>query len=81
MARGHKPSRRRAHIATATSLAALTFGGTALAQTPASAAGEAKGHDVSSHQKNVNWQKAKSKGSRFVYVKATESTTYRNPYF
>lgn len=81
MARGHKPSRRRAHIATATSLAALTFGGTALAETPASAADETKGHDVSSHQKNVNWQKAKSKGSRFAYVKATESTTYRNPYF
>lgn len=54
MARGHKPSRRRAHIATATSLAALPFGGTALTQTPASAAGETKGHDVSSHQKNVN---------------------------
>ncbi|MET7519087.1 lysozyme [Streptomyces sp. NPDC005480] len=81
MARGHKPSRRRAHIATATSLAALTFGGTALAQAPASAAGGTKGHDVSSHQKNVNWQKAKSKGARFVYVKATESTTYLNPYF
>ncbi|MFB6857696.1 lysozyme [Streptomyces sp. NPDC056341] len=81
MARGHKPFRRRAHIATATSLAALTFGGTALAQAPASAAGGTKGHDVSSHQKNVNWQKAKSKGARFVYVKATESTTYRNPYF
>ncbi|MFB7419462.1 lysozyme [Streptomyces sp. NPDC056121] len=81
MARGHKPFRRRTHIATATSLAALTFGGTALAQAPASAAGGTKGHDVSSHQKNVNWQKAKSKGARFVYVKATESTTYRNPYF
>ncbi|MFH9675199.1 lysozyme [Streptomyces sp. NPDC017405] len=40
-----------------------------------------KGHDVSSHQKRVNWPAARSKGARFVYVKATESTTYRNPYF
>ncbi|MFJ2905327.1 lysozyme [Streptomyces sp. NPDC087212] len=40
-----------------------------------------RGHDVSSHQKTVNWSKARAKGARFVYVKATESTTYRNPYF
>lgn len=40
-----------------------------------------KGHDVSSHQKRVDWPAARAKGARFVYVKATESTTYRNPYF
>ncbi|MFI6871851.1 lysozyme [Streptomyces sp. NPDC050400] len=81
MARDHKPSRRRARIAAATSVAALTLGGTALAELPAQAAGKPRGHDVSSHQKKVNWQKARNKGARFVYVKATESTTYRNPYF
>ena len=62
-------------------MAALTHAGTALAEFPASAAGKPKGHDVSSHQKNVDWQKARSKGARFVYGTATESHTYRNPYF
>lgn len=66
---------------TAASVAALAAGGTALAGLPAEAAGKPKGHDVSSHQKNVDWAKAKTKGATFVYVKATESTTYRNPYF
>lgn len=80
MARDHNPSRRRARVIAA-SVATLALGGTALAEIPVSAAGKPKGHDVSSHQKNVNWQKAKSKGARFVYVKATESHTYRNPYF
>ncbi|WP_030347058.1 lysozyme [Streptomyces sp. NRRL S-1022] len=44
-------------------------------------AGTPRGHDVSSHQKRVDWTAAAAKGARFVYVKATESTTYRNPYF
>ncbi|WP_432029656.1 lysozyme [Streptomyces sp. 1222.5] len=39
------------------------------------------GHDVSSHQKHVDWPEARAEGARFVYVKATESTDYRNPYF
>ncbi|WP_371550581.1 lysozyme [Streptomyces sp. NBC_00554] len=80
MARDHRPSRHRARVVAAT-LTALTVGGTALAEAPASAAGKPKGHDVSSHQKNVDWQSAKAKGAQFVYVKATESHTYRNPYF
>lgn len=80
MASNHKSSRPRARIVAA-SVATLALGGTALAEVPASAAGKPKGHDVSSHQKNVNWSSAKSKGAKFVYVKATESHTYRNPYF
>lgn len=80
MARDHKPSRRRARLLAA-SVATLTIGGTALAEPPASAADKPKGHDVSSHQKNVDWQGAKEKGARFVYVKATESHTYRSPSF
>ncbi|MDT9696090.1 lysozyme [Streptomyces sp. P17] len=80
MARDRKPSRHRARVLAA-SVAALAIGGTALAESPAAAASRPRGHDVSSHQKNVNWQSAKSKGAKFVYVKATESHTYRNPYF
>ncbi|MBC9731124.1 lysozyme [Streptomyces sp. TRM68367] len=79
MARDHTSSRRSRLLAA--SVAALALGGAALAEIPAAAASGPKGHDVSSHQKNVDWQSAKAKGARFVYVKATESTTYRNPYF
>ncbi|MEU6664184.1 lysozyme [Streptomyces sp. NPDC046821] len=82
MTHGHQPSRSRAYVATATALAALTLGGTALTQTTASAAGGGtRGHDVSSYQRAVDWQQARNKGARFVYVKATESTNYRNPFF
>ena len=80
MARDRKPLRRRARVI-AVSVAALTATGAALAGLPASAASLPKGHDVSSHQKNVDWSSARARGARFVYVKATESTNYRNPYF
>jgi GH25 family lysozyme M1 (1,4-beta-N-acetylmuramidase) len=39
------------------------------------------GIDVSGHQGNVDWPYWWGQGKRFVWVKATESTTYRNPYF
>ncbi|MGW4892034.1 lysozyme [Kitasatospora sp. NPDC004240] len=39
------------------------------------------GLDVASYQGNVDWASVKAKGARFAYVKATEGTTYRNPYF
>ncbi|MCX5419860.1 lysozyme [Streptomyces sp. NBC_00078] len=80
MARDRKPFRRRARV-TAVCAAALAIGTSVLAELPASAASPPKGHDVSSHQRDVNWSDAKAGGARFVYVKATESTDYRNPYF
>ncbi|MBZ3902830.1 lysozyme [Streptomyces griseiscabiei] len=80
MDRARKPFHRR-NRAVAASVAALALGGTALVELPVSAAARPRGHDVSSHQKTVDWPRAKAKGARFVYVKATESTTYRNPYF
>ena len=39
------------------------------------------GIDVSSWQGNVNWAGQAAAGKRFAYVKATEGTTYKNPYF
>lgn len=39
------------------------------------------GMDVASWQGNVNWSSAYANGARFAYVKATEGTTYTNPYF
>ncbi|WP_189209140.1 lysozyme [Actinokineospora fastidiosa] len=39
------------------------------------------GIDVSGWQGNVDWAYWWNQGKRFAYVKATEGTTYRNPYF
>ena len=39
------------------------------------------GMDVSSYQGNVDWATAWNNGGKFVYIKATEGTTYTNPYF
>jgi GH25 family lysozyme M1 (1,4-beta-N-acetylmuramidase) len=47
----------------------------------ASARGAVRGMDVSGHQGEVDWAAAYDGGARFAYVKATESTTYTNPYF
>ncbi|WP_091668145.1 lysozyme [Amycolatopsis marina] len=39
------------------------------------------GIDVSGWQKNVDWQYWWNQGKRFAYVKATEGTGYKSPYF
>jgi GH25 family lysozyme M1 (1,4-beta-N-acetylmuramidase) len=48
---------------------------------PELAAASVPGMDVSSWQGNVDWATAYANGARFAYVKATESTSYQNPYF
>lgn len=45
------------------------------------AATQTPGLDVSSYQGNVNWSSVAANGAKFAYVKATEGTTYTNPYF
>ncbi|MGW0765161.1 lysozyme [Streptomyces sp. NPDC002676] len=82
MARNRTPFRRGAGVLVA-AMAALALAGTATAYTgpPQAMAGLPRGHDVSSYQEHVDWPEAESKGARFVYVKATESTDYQNPYF
>ncbi|WP_327353460.1 lysozyme [Streptomyces sp. NBC_01304] len=42
---------------------------------------QTEGVDVSSHQGNVNWSGLWSSGVKWAYVKATEGTYYKNPYF
>ncbi|OOC06184.1 hydrolase [Amycolatopsis azurea DSM 43854] len=39
------------------------------------------GLDVSHYQNTVNWPAVAAKGAKFAYMKATESTTYRDPTF
>ncbi|MBD9732727.1 lysozyme [Streptomyces sp. H28] len=42
---------------------------------------QTEGVDVSSHQGNVAWQTLWNSGVKWAFVKATEGTYYRNPYF
>ncbi|MFI2410720.1 lysozyme [Streptomyces sp. NPDC018947] len=42
---------------------------------------QTEGVDVSSHQGSVAWSTLWSSGVKWAYVKATEGTSYRNPYF
>ena len=60
-------------------------GGAAAGRTPlpsgTTATSYVRGMDVSRWQGNVDWAKARADGARFAYVKATESTSYTNPYF
>ena len=39
-----------------------------------------KGIDVSNHNQQINWSQVKSSGVECVYIKATEGTTYQDPY-
>ncbi|MFJ9849849.1 lysozyme [Streptomyces sp. NPDC101150] len=52
-----------------------------IAAPSSSLAASVEGVDVSSHNGNVAWSTLWNSGSRFAYVKATESTSYTNPYF
>jgi GH25 family lysozyme M1 (1,4-beta-N-acetylmuramidase) len=42
---------------------------------------QTEGVDVSSHQGNVAWSTLWNSGVKWAYVKATEGTYYKNPYF
>lgn len=42
---------------------------------------QTEGVDVSSHQGNVAWSTLWKAGTKWAYTKATEGTSYRNPYF
>jgi GH25 family lysozyme M1 (1,4-beta-N-acetylmuramidase) len=50
-------------------------------KTPAARPAGLPGLDVSSWQGNVDWASVAANGARFAFVKATEGTTYVNPYF
>ncbi len=56
-------------------------GGQPGAAPPTGAVASVLGIDVSSYQGDVNWPGQWNAGKRFAYVKATEGTTYTNPFF
>ena len=69
---------RASLVIAAAALVLLTFPGTPRATADTA---QVPGMDVSGHQGNVDWQAAWAAGARFAYIKATEGTSYRNPYF
>lgn len=63
-------------------LVALSAVGLMLTALPAASAAETvPGVTVSAHDPDVNWPGLWDQGYRWVYVKDTEGTTSRNPYF
>ncbi|WP_027927616.1 GH25 family lysozyme [Amycolatopsis benzoatilytica] len=73
-----------ARVGSVVAAAAVVAGGAlGLLNAPQATAAPADvpGMDVSGYQGNVDWQAAWNAGARFAYVKATEGTGYRNPYF
>lgn len=50
-------------------------------RSPEPEATSTEGVDVSSHQGNVDWPALWASGVKWSYVKATEGTYYKNPYF
>ena len=77
--RSFATSSRTGFAAVAVAAGALAAGSSSPA--PANAATYVQGMDVSSYQGNVAWSTAYANGARFAYVKATEGTSYTNPYF
>lgn len=67
------------------SVALSTFSAFALAATAAPALADVRGPDVSSHQHpygaEIKWSSVAAGGAQFAFVKASEGTTYTNPYF
>ncbi|MGI5460762.1 lysozyme [Streptomyces sp. CA-249302] len=56
-------------------------GGRPDAVPPTARAVQTEGVDVSSYQRDVAWSTLWSSGVRWAYTKATEGTSYTNPYF
>ncbi|PRY63688.1 GH25 family lysozyme M1 (1,4-beta-N-acetylmuramidase) [Knoellia remsis] len=79
----HRRNALRRLAAGVTAAAALAVGSVAVrdAVPTAAAATQTPGMDVASHQGNVDWNYWWGQGMKFAYVKATEGTTYKNPYF
>jgi len=51
------------------------------AVSPTTRAAQTEGVDVASYQRDVAWSTLWSSGTRWAYTKATEGTSYQNPYF
>jgi lysozyme len=60
---------------------ASSSGGAGPAGRPPLKSGEAYGVDVASFQGQVTWSEVARAGISFAYIKATQGTTYVNPYF
>jgi GH25 family lysozyme M1 (1,4-beta-N-acetylmuramidase) len=72
---------RRQFLGTAAAGAAASIVGTATSARASGTSYSVQGIDVASYQGYPNWASVKSSGKSFAFTKATEGTTYTNPYF
>lgn len=72
---------RRQFLGTAAAGAAAGVLGTAASSRASGTSYSVQGIDVASYQGYPNWSSVKSSGKSFAFTKATEGTTYTNPYF
>jgi len=77
---GNAPMGWRQHAA-ATAAPAPRSGPATTAAAKAYVPSGVLGIDVASYQRTVNWTRYAAAGKDFAYVKATEGTSYKNPYF
>jgi GH25 family lysozyme M1 (1,4-beta-N-acetylmuramidase) len=76
-----KMSRRRFLKSAAYTAAGAGVAGTAAYALAAGTDYAIQGIDVASYQGYPNWTSVKNSGKTFAFTKATEGTTYTNPYF
>ncbi len=72
---------RRQFLGTTAAGAAAGVAGAAAYALAAGTDYSIQGIDVASYQGYPNWSSVKSSGKTFAFTKATEGTTYTNPYF
>lgn len=72
---------RRQFLGTAAAGAAASVVGTAASARAGGSSYAIQGIDVASYQGYPNWTSVKNSGRKFAFTKATEGTTYTNPYF
>ncbi|MGI8678421.1 MAG: lysozyme [Jatrophihabitans sp.] len=76
-----RPTRSLTRTACALLATVATAVGLVTDASPASATGVVYGMDVSHYQGSINWSTQYNAGARFVYIKATEGTTYTDSSF
>jgi GH25 family lysozyme M1 (1,4-beta-N-acetylmuramidase) len=72
---------RRQFLGTAAAGAAASVVGTLPSAQASGTSYSVQGIDVASYQGYPNWTSVKNSGKSFAFTKATEGTTYTNPYF
>lgn len=75
------PLTRRSFLRAAAGAAGLAAAASPNRAGPPAATSYVRGLDVSNYQGRINWDSVKSSGAAFAFAKATEGTTFTDPWF